>query len=551
MGVEIILAAARIAAATKAGLWGDRTLLDHFDAACRAAPDRVAVTGYNSSRGRTVTLSYRQLDRLSRKAAAGLARMGVAKGDVVSAIIPNWCEFPLVHLACLRIGAVTNPLMHILRQRELAFMLKLAQSKVLIVPKSFRDFDYPGMIAGLRPDLPDLRRVLVIDGDGDDSFEQALLQAPEQDAASVAALFAARRLNANEPVEILYTSGTTGEPKGVMHTSNTLLSSLAPCRRRMRLSADDVVLMASPLAHQTGFIYGMMLAFHLGAKLVLQDIWNAEQAAKLIADEGVSFTMASTPFLSDLSNAAGTQGHDLGSLRVFIAAGAPIPQVLVSRAETALGARIMSGWGMTENGLATVTGLDDPEDKVSGTDGRAFENMEVRVVGTAGEPLPANAEGRLQARGPGNFVGYLKRPQFYEVDAEGWFETGDIARMDESGFIRICGRSKDIIIRGGENIPVIEVEQLLYRHPAVSEVAVVAKPDARLGERACAFIALRPGCSLSFDEMSAFLAEHRITRQYIPEYLCIVDELPHTATGKIQKFALRQRAQALQAQGPR
>jgi cyclohexanecarboxylate-CoA ligase len=545
MGVDIILSAERIAAATKAGFWGDKTLLDHFDAACRARPDRVAVTGHNSSRNRTVTLSYRQLDRMSRRAAAGLARLGVEKGDVVSMILPNWCEFPLVHLACLRIGAITNPLMHILRQRELAFMLKLAESKVLIVPRSFRDFDYPGMIAGLRPDLPDLGHVLVVDGEGDDSFERILLQPPEQDASSVAALFAAHRALANEPVEILYTSGTTGEPKGVMHTSNTLLSSLDSCRKRLHLSPDEVVLMASPLAHQTGFIYGMMMAFYLGGKLVLQDIWNAEQAAMLIEDEGASFTMASTPFLSDLSNAAAAQRHDLRSLRVFIAAGAPIPQVLASRAEAALGARIMSGWGMTENGLVTVTGLDDPEDKVFGTDGRAFESMEVRVVGPAGEPVPANIEGRLQARGAGNFVGYLKRPQYYEMDADGWFETGDIARMDESGFIRICGRSKDIIIRGGENIPVIEVEQLLYRHPAVSEVAIVAKPDARLGERACAFVALRPGCSLSFEEMTAFLREHRITRQYIPEYLCLVEALPHTATGKIQKFELRKRAEAL------
>jgi cyclohexanecarboxylate-CoA ligase len=545
MGIDIILSAERIAAASKAGLWGDKTLLDHFDAACRARPDRVAVTGYNSCRNRTVTLSYRQLDRLSRRAAVGLARLGVEKGDVVSAVLPNWCEFPLLHLACLRIGAVTNPLMHILRHRELAFMLKLAESKVLIVPRSFRDFDYPRMIAELRPDLPDLHHVLVVDGEGNDSFEGVLLKAPDADASSVAALFAARRPGANDPVEILYTSGTTGEPKGVMHTANTLLSSLEPCRKRLRLGADDVVLMASPLAHQTGFIYGMMMAFFLGGKLVLQDIWNAEQAAMLIEDEGVSFTMASTPFLSDLANAAVGSAHDLSSLRVFIAAGAPIPQVLARSAEAALGARIMSGWGMTENGLATVTGLDDPQDKVFGTDGRALENMQVRVVGPAGEPVPANVEGRLQARGAGNFVGYLKRPHYYEMDAEGWFETGDIARMDASGFIRICGRSKDIIIRGGENIPVIEVEQLLYRHPAVREVAIVSKPDTRLGERACAFVALRPGCSLSFEEMTAFLAEHRITRQYVPEYLCIVDELPHTATGKIQKFALRQQAEAL------
>jgi cyclohexanecarboxylate-CoA ligase len=547
MGVDIILAAERITAATKAGLWGEKTLLDHFDAACRARPDTVAVTGYNSSRGRTETLSYRQLDRLSRRAAAGLARLGIEKGDVVSAILPNWCEFPLVHLACLRIGAVTNPLMPILRQRELGFMLKLAQSRVLIVPRSFRDFDYPGMISELRPDLPDLHHVLVVDGKGDDAFERVLLQAPEQDAVAVAALFAARRPDANEPIEILYTSGTTGEPKGVVHTSNTLLSSLGPCCKRLRLGAGDVVLMASPLAHQTGFVYGMMMAFVLGGKLVLQDIWNAERAASLIEDEGVSFTMASTPFLSDLSAAAAAHAHDLRSLRVFIAAGAPIPQVLATRAEAALGARIMSGWGMTENGLVTVTGLNDPENKVFGTDGRAFESMEVRVVGPEGEPLPANAAGRLQARGAGNFVGYLKRPQYYEMDADGWFETGDVATMDAEGYIRITGRSKDIIIRGGENIPVVEIEELIYRHPAVQSAAMVAMPDARLGERGCLFAVLQPGATLTFDEMVAYLDRQHVARNYFPERLEILAEMPRTASGKIQKYVLRERARALAA----
>ena len=533
-------------AANRDGRWADRTLLDHLDAAALAAPDKVAFFGRKSGFGTETALSYRQLDRLSRRVAVGLAALGVGKGDVVSMILPNWCEFPLVHLACLRLGAVTNPLMPILRHRELSFMLALAESKALIIPKSFRDFDYPAMIADLRPALPALRHVLVVEGSGDESFGKRLIERRWEDDAGAAALFAANRPSPNDPIELLYTSGTTGEPKGVLHTSNTLLSSLPPLKARLRLGADDVVLMGSPLAHQTGFVYGMALAILLGAKCVLQDIWDPKTAARLIADEGVTYSMASTPFLADLTRVGRAGGGaQFKTLRTFIAAGAPIPSVLVTEAGAVLGATIASGWGMTENGLVTVTRADDADERASGTDGVALEHMEVRVVDAENRLVPPDVEGRLQTRGAGNFVGYLKRPDAYGVDADGWFETGDIARVDATAYIRICGRAKDIIIRGGENIPVVEVEQLLYRHPAVAEVAVVAMPDERLGERACAYVALRPGQSLAFEEMVAFLIETRIARQYVPERLEIVSEMPRTASGKIQKFALREAARHL------
>jgi len=217
----------------------------------------------------------------------------------------------------------------------------------------------------------------------------------------------------------------------------------------------------------------------------------------------------------------------------------------VQRASERLGALVISCWGMTENGAATTTRRDDPPDKVFGTDGTALEGLEVRVVGGAGAPLPPGREGRLQARGASNFVGYLKRPELFATDAEGWFETGDLATMDADGYIRITGRAKDVIIRGGENIPVVEVEQLLHRHPAVQDVAVVAMPDPRLGERGCAFATLKPGHALSFAEMAGFLEEHQMARTYLPERLEIIDEMPRTASGKIQKFELREIAKGL------
>jgi cyclohexanecarboxylate-CoA ligase len=229
-------------------------------------------------------------------------------------------------------------------------------------------------------------------------------------------------------------------------------------------------------------------------------------------------------------------------LRLFVTAGAPIPRVLVQRAQERLGARVISAWGMTENGAVTSTRPDDPPQKVFETDGRAFPGFEVRVVDAGDHPVPTGEEGRLQARGMCNFVGYLKRPERFDTNADGWFETGDLARMDPDGYIRISGRAKDIIIRGGENIPVAEVEGALYRHPAVQDVAIVAMPDERLGERACAFIVPRQGQSLSFEQMIAHLQAEKMSRSYFPERLEVVEGMPRTASGKIQKFRLRQLA---------
>jgi len=307
--------------------------------------------------------------------------------------------------------------------------------------------------------------------------------------------------------------------------------------------------MASPLAHQTGFMYGIMMPVWLGATLVLQDVWDPHRALDLIAAEGVTFTMGATPFLADLATAAETRRADVASLRIFLSAGAPIPRALVRRATEALGADIISAWGMTENGAVTTTKPGDPPEKTFETDGCALRGMEVRVVDAEGASLPPGAEGRLQARGASNFVGYLKRPEWFAMDAEGWFETGDLARIDADGYVRITGRLKDVIIRGGENIPVVEVEGLIYHHPAVREAAVVAMPDARLGERACAFLTLREGAVLGFTELTRFLEAQGLARSYWPERLEVLADLPKTPSGKIQKNELRALARALPPPG--
>jgi len=328
----------------------------------------------------------------------------------------------------------------------------------------------------------------------------------------------------------------------VSHTSNTMLANLVPFAERLHLGESDVIHMPSPMAHQLGFMYGLVLPAMLGATAILQDIFVAATMAKQIAQEAASFTMGATPFLNDLSDHCIATGSTTPTLRIFVSAGAPIPRPLVTKARRALGAAVISAWGMSENGAVTTTRLEDPEEKVTGTDGCPLPGMEVRVVDPAGHGVGVGEEGQLQVRGCSNFIGYMKRPGLAQVDADGWFDTGDIARMDADGYIRIAGRSKDIIIRGGENIPVVEVEDMLFKHPSVATVAIVGYPDARLGERACAYVIPRPGATLSFEEMVAYLKEQKMAVQYIPERLEIVEDVPRTPSGKIQKFKLRDMA---------
>ena len=538
MQFDAILFPPRRAAMVAQGFWRDRTINDDLDACLRQRPDKEALTAVSIERGETRRLTYRELARLADRLAVGLARLGVERNDVVSAQLPNWWEFTVAYLACARIGAVFNPLMPIFRERELSFMLKHAQSKVLIVPKRFRGHDYEQMIAGLRSALPELRHVLVIGGNGSNDFG-ALLEGGQDEMPEAQALLSRNRPAPDDITEIIYTSGTTGEPKGVMHSSNSLIANIVPYAERLRLGDDDVVLMASPMAHQTGFLYGLFMPITLGARALLQDIWEPRKAVDTIRGEGATFTMASTPFLTDLANVVAETGLAVPTLKTFLCAGAPIPGPLVERARETLGTKIVSAWGMTENGAATLIKPDDDDERAFNTGGCPLPGVELRVVDSDGAPLPNGTSGRLLIRACSNFGGYLNRPHLNGTDADDWFDTGDLASLDDRGYVKIDGRSKDVIIRGGENIPVVEIEALLYRHPAVAQVAIVAYPDERLGERGCAVIVTKPDQSIDFREMVDFLKSQKVALQYIPERLMVLDQMPSTPSGKIQKFKLR------------
>lgn len=526
----------RLAAEAAAGFWPDRTIADYLDDTLAARPEAAYLISYRSDRAEPITLPFSELARSVSTIAANLARLGVGHGDVVSFQLPNWWQFVAVHLACVRIGAVSNPLMPIFRQRELEFMVGKSAAKVLIVPRRFREFDHEKLAARIQKKIPTLGHVVVIDGSGGNSFESALLR-----QATDAGSDGQSPLRPNDIMKIMYTSGTTGEPKGVMHTSNTLLCSMKCVSDRLDLGMQDVIFMPSPFAHSIGFCYGVLLSLYLGARLVTMDVWDPVRAAEIIERHGVTFMFGATPFVSDLVNLAGIGRRDLSKFRIFLTAGAPIPPALVERGVAVLGAQIVPGYGMTELGLVSSIVPANPR-AGAGTDGLAMPHVEFRVVDADFRELPRGAEGELQCRGSSVFVGYYRRPDLYGVDQDGWFGTGDLATMDENGYIRIVGRSKDIIIRGGENIPVVEVEYLIHEMPQVREVAIVGMPDERLGERSCAFVALRNDEALTLPEITAYLESRNLARQYLPEKLIIIDSMPKTPAGKLQKFKLRELA---------
>jgi cyclohexanecarboxylate-CoA ligase len=514
----------RVARERARGIWPGRVATEYLDRWADEKPGATAIVGWRMEEEIETRLTWEELARRAAAAAGALERAGVRAGDVVSFQLPSWWEFVALYLATVRLGAVANPLMPIFRQRELSFMLRLAESRVLVAPQSFRGFNHGALARQLASEIPGLQ-LLEIDF-----------------CAPASGFLRGARLAPDDVTQLMYTSGTTGEPKGVLHTSNTLLGAVAAFTRYMRLGAADVIFMPSPLAHQLGFCYGMLMSLMLGVPLVLADIWRAARAAQLINANGATFCFAATPFLADLVEL----NVRLPTLRLFASSGAPIPPAVVDAARSRLSLAVAASWGMTECDSVTVTPPDGSRTQES--DGRAIENGEVRIVGADGREAPRGEAGALQVRGASLFVGYLKRPQLYRLDPEGWFDTGDLARMDADGYIRICGRSKDVIIRGGENIPVVEIETALYRMPAIVDAAVVAMPDPRLQERACAFATVRRNQSVSLDEVCQHLAAEGFSKHFWPERLELLAEMPRTPTGKIQKFVLRELAKGLAPQ---
>ncbi|MEO8296996.1 MAG: AMP-binding protein [Burkholderiales bacterium] len=514
-----------------AGYWRDVTIAQAIAASTAAAPDKLAVRDAAGA-----SLTYRQLDEQSGRLAGFLAGRGVVAGDIVTICQPNWCQTVVVFAAVLKLGAVINAVPVTYGRAELAFVLGKCQSKALFIAARFRSTDYTANVAALEPALTQNLTIVRL-GDGAHDlgvrYEAALAHAP---------LAQVHAGHADDVAAVLFTSGTESRSKGVVHSHNTILFGERALAGALGLGADDVAFMASPIAHATGFMHGVVMTLTNGATLSLLDVFDGAVALKQMRAHRCTWTMGATPFLVDTLAALRDTGGGLPDLRYFLCGGAPVPEVAVLTAGE-LGVRVMSIYGSTESPPHTLVHPDDPVANAWQTDGRALAGIETRIVGEDKQDVPVGEVGEEWSRGPNAFLGYFDEPELTRKDlgADGWYRSGDLARGLADGSIRIAGRIKDIIVRGGQNISVSEVENYLAGHPSVKSVAVVAVPHPRLGETGCAVVVAAPGHTPTLAELSAYLMDKGVARFKLPEQLEIWPSLPTTPSGKIQKFIVRQK----------
>ncbi len=512
------------------GDWRAETIPGLFAAVAARAPGKIAVRDASGA-----ALSYAELAERSARVAGFLAAEGVVAGDIVTVCLPNWCDTVVAFVAILQLGAVVNPVPVTYGRADLAHVLAKCDSRVLIVPHRFRNTDFQAVLDGLAPELLQGRTVVVMGGvpaRGRFGWDEALAATPFP---------ADPPLSADAPAAVLFTSGTESRAKGAVHTHNTILFGERALGAALGVGEADVAFMASPISHTTGFMHGFLMTLTTGGTLSLLDIFEGGAAAQQMAAHRATWTMGATPFLGDISTALEAGGLRLPDLRYFLCGGAPIPEALARRA-TDLGLRVLSIYGSTESPPHTMVLPEDPVENAWTTDGRPFPGIEVRIVGEGGRDMPVGETGEEWSRGPNTFLGYLGEPELSarDLDADGWYRSGDLARMLPDGSLRITGRLKEIIVRGGQNISVREVEDYLMAHPDVLRAAVVGIEHPRLGETGCAVIVPRGDARPTLESLSAFLVDKGVARFKLPERLEVWPELPMNPSGKIQKFIIRQ-----------
>ncbi|RYM04957.1 cyclohexanecarboxylate-CoA ligase [Sporolactobacillus sp. THM7-7] len=498
-------------------------------------PDQKAVVDLSGEK--PIVLSYGQLETLADRTAQGLIDRGVRPGESVAYILPNSWEFIVTTLAIWKVGAAACPILPKLRDHEVSFIMNKSKSRILIFPETYRSFRYEPMVTRISERLPNLETTVVIRSRDPLDTKNALgglaAQAPNRKQLGKFTP------DAHSAAQLLFTSGTTGEPKGVIHTFGTLSFAVHAHTKTLGLTPDDVIWVPSPLAHQTGFLYGMIVAFSLGAKQVVQAHWDVATASRAIEDYGATFVQAAMPFLADISRAP----RPPKGLRIFVATGAAVPRQLAQDATEALRCKVVGGWGSTETCLVSVGSPFSDGEEAWGNDGKVIEGMAMKITDQNGRELPPGQEGLYRVKTPATFITYLDHHDWYEqsFDEEGFFITGDLAYMDKDGYLHMTGRIKDIVNRGGEKIPVVEIENILYEDDRIQDVAIVGMPDPRLGERICAFVTLKKKIDLTLKDITAFLESRGVAKIYWPERLELIDEMPRTASGKIKKFVLRQK----------
>ncbi|EFD6890027.1 medium-chain fatty-acid--CoA ligase [Escherichia coli] len=532
MKVTLTFNEQRRAAYRQQGLWGDASLADYWQQTARSMPDKIAVVDNHGA-----SYTYSALDHAASCLANWMLAKGIESGDRIAFQLPGWCEFTVIYLACLKIGAVSVPLLPSWREAELVWVLNKCQAKMFFAPTLFKQTRPVDLILPLQNQLPQLQQIVGVDKLAPATSSLSLSQI----IADNTSLTTAITTHGDELAAVLFTSGTEGLPKGVMLTHNNILASERAYCARLNLTWQDVFMMPAPLGHATGFLHGVTAPFLIGARSVLLDIFTPDACLALLEQQRCTCMLGATPFVYDLLNVLEKQPADLSALRFFLCGGTTIPKK-VARECQQRGIKLLSVYGSTESSPHAVVNLDDPLSRFMHTDGYAAAGVEIKVVDDARKTLPPGCEGEEASRGPNVFMGYFDEPELTAraLDEEGWYYSGDLCRMDEAGYIKITGRKKDIIVRGGENISSREVEDILLQHPKIHDACVVAMSDERLGERSCAYVVLKaPHHSLSLEEVVAFFSRKRVAKYKYPEHIVVIEKLPRTTSGKIQKFLLR------------
>lgn len=484
-------------------------------------------------------ITYGSIAGEARRLITALRELGLVSGDVISFQLPNWRESVVIDIAAAALGLIVNPVIPIYRDRELRFILRDAGTRLIYIPERVRSLEFPAMINALRAELPDLDFVVTVragqDYEGMLRYEDLVVNAPV-DLATLP------QVDPNSVKAVLYTSGTTGTPKAVLHSHNTLARVIQNSLDYWQLDERDVMLMPSPVTHITGYGSGMVLPFVTPVKSALMPRWDADAAVAFINEVGATASVGATPFLVELVAAARRHHTGLPSMRLFACGGAAVPPQVIHEACAALAnCRAFRVYGSTEAPVITLGFVGAGQQQLAAeTDGLVYA-YDVKILDEQGRPVPPGEDGEIAARGAGMMLGYADPLQNAQAhDSEGFFLTGDIGHLTCDNAILITDRKKDIIIRGGENISAKEVEDVLHDHPGIREVAVVAMPHERLGEGVCAYIVPQHAdCAPDLAAVAAFADQALLARQKIPQHIEIVSELPRTASGKVRKDVLR------------
>jgi non-ribosomal peptide synthetase component E (peptide arylation enzyme) len=502
-----------------------------------AHPEREAIVDHRHR------VTYGELLGRVDRTAAALQSLGLGPGDVVTIQLPNWVEFAYVFFACERIGAIANQIGPDFRSREVEYIVRFSESRAFVCPASFKGFDYVDMMRALRPTLTGLKAVLVLGGEGEDTVSlDDLVYGPVAPPP-----LKPHRMAPEAVMRMAFTSGTTGNPKGVTHSFDTTLPAASILNDAMNVTDREVFLVYLPLGLNWGYLT-LLQSIMAGARAVLLDRFSGRAALELIERERVTFIPSAPASLIAMLHDPGLDRFDLSSLRVVITGGASCPVETIRAFRARIPGHLIELYGMLETGFHTFTRLHDDPEAVAGTIGSPAPRMELRLIDEHGRDVPPGAEGEIAAKGPSVHLGYYKNPQANAelFTADGWFRTGDLGVMEASGNVRIVGRLKEMINRGGKKFFPREIEEILYTHPSVLHAAIVGVPDPRLGERNCLCVIPRPGKAVSLAEMLAYLRDG-VAAYKLPEELEIFDEFPFTPTGKIQRHALTRQVLARRA----